>query len=209
MRSASSHAEKKTYRGEKVVTDAVQQSRVDYWARSKGIPADKLVFIDETGFWVGMNRSVARALKGKRAYQLRKSYRGQKLTMIGAMKQGEVLATKMIERSMKSGDFLEFVRVNLVPKLKQGDVVVMDNLNSHHRQEVKESIESVGASVAYLPVYSPDFNPIEMLWSYLKSFVRKFRTQTIASLIKAIEVAVVLVTPEFLLNWFTKCCYCT
>jgi transposase len=187
----------------------VQQSRVDYWQRIGGIATDKLVFIDETGFWVGMSRGVARALKGKRAYQLREFYRGKKLTMIGAIKQGEVLATKTIERSMKSDDFLEFIQVYLSPKLKPGDVVVMDNLNSHHRKEIKEIIESVGASVAYLPVYSPEFNPIEMMWSQLKSFVRKFGTRTIESLIKTIEVAVSLVHSQFLNNWFTKCCYCT
>ncbi|NJO78633.1 MAG: transposase [Cyanobacteria bacterium RM1_2_2] len=125
----------------------MQQERVDDWDRIRDIAPEKLVFIDETGFWVGMNRSVARALKGKKAYQLRAFYRGKKLTLIGAIKRGEILATKTIERSMKSDDFLEFIQVNLAPQLKAGDVVVMDNLNSHHRAEVREIIESVGASV--------------------------------------------------------------
>lgn len=110
---------------------------------------------------------------------------------------------------MKSDDFLEFIRVNLAPHLKAGDVVVMDNLNSHHRIEVREIIESVGASVEYLPVYSPEFNPIEMMWSQIKSLVRKVRTKTIESLNKAIEIAVSLIHFRFLSNWFTKCCYCT
>ena len=187
----------------------MQTSRVEYWQHIRDVDVERLVFIDETGFWVGMNRSVARAVKGKRAYQLRSFYRGKKLTMIGAIRQGEVLATKIIEGSMKSDDFLEFVRLTLAPKLRLGDVVVMDNLNSHHRQEVREIIESVGARVVYLPVYSPEFNPIEMLWSQLKSFVRKFRTQTISSLIKVIELALTLVHSRFLTNWFTKCSYCT
>jgi len=129
--------------------------------------------------------------------------------MIGAVKRGEILATKTIEKSMKSNDFLEFIQVELAPQLKAGDVVVMDNLNSHHRTEVKEIIESVGARVEYLPVYSPEFNPIEMMWSQIKSFVRKIRTKTIESLIKTIEIAVSLIPSQFLNNWFTKCCYCT
>ena len=173
---------KKTNRNEKVVTPEVQQARVDYWHRIKDVAGNKLVFIDETGFWVGMSRSVARALRGKKAYHLREFYRGKKLTMMGAIKRGVVLATKTIERSMKSDDFLEFIQVNLAPHLKTGDVVVMDNLNSHHRVEVRAIIESVGASVEYLPVYSPEFNPIEMMWSQIKSLVRKFRTKTIESL---------------------------
>jgi putative transposase len=81
---------------------------------------------------------------------------------------------------MKKEDFLEFVKVNLAPQLKVGDVVVMDNLNSHHRPEVREMIEAVGAKVEYLPVYSPDFNPIEVImWSQLKIFLWKFRTETL------------------------------
>jgi transposase len=186
----------------------VQQARVDYWHRIRDIALEKLVFIDETGFWVGMSRRVARALKGQKAYHFRESYRGKKLTMIGAIKRGEILATKTIKQSMKSDDFLEFIQVELAPRLQAGDVVVMDNLNSHHRNEVKEIIESVGARVEYLPVYSPDFNPIEMMWSQIKSVVCKFRTKTVESLIKIIELAVSLIPSQFLSNWFTKCCYC-
>lgn len=200
---------KKTNRSEKVITPEGQQARVDYWRRIRDVAPEKLVFIDETGFWVGMSRSVARALKGKRTYHLREFYRGKKLTLIGAIKRGKILATKTLEQSMKSDDFLEFIQVELAPQLKAGDVVVMDNLNSHHRTEVKEIIESVGASIEYLPVYSPEFNPIEMMWSQIKSFVRKFRTKTIESLIKTIEIAVSLIPAQFLNNWFTKCCYCT
>ncbi|EDZ96679.1 MAG: transposase, partial [Limnospira maxima] len=69
-------------------------------------------------------------------------------------------------------------------------------------------IESVGARVEYLPVYSPEFNPIEMMWSQLKSLVCKFRTETMELLVRLVEVAVSLVNLQCLNNWFTKCCYC-
>lgn len=91
------------------------------------------------------------------------------MTIIGAIKLSGVVATQTLEGSMKKEDFLQFIKLDLLPKLKKGDVVVMDNLNSHHREEVQEMIESVGARVEYLPVYSPEFNPIEMMWSQLKS----------------------------------------
>jgi putative transposase len=123
-------------------------------------------------------------------------------------KTGRGIDNKNYRKIDERDDFLEFVQVNLAPKLKPGDVVVMDNLNSHHREGVKEAIEAVGAKVEYLPVYSPEFNPIEMMWSQLKSFVRKFRTETMESLSKTIEVGVSLIHSEFLKNWFTKCCYC-
>ncbi|EDZ93329.1 ISSoc4, transposase orfB [Limnospira maxima CS-328] len=155
-----------------------------------------------------MSRPLARATKGKKVYELRKSYRGQKMTIIGAIKLSGVVATQTLEGSMKKEDFLQFIKLDLLPKLKKGDVVVMDNLNSHHREEVKEMIESVGARVEYLPVYSPEFNPIEMMWSQLKSLVCKFRTETMELLVRLVEVAVSLVDLQCLNNWFTKCCYC-
>jgi transposase len=167
------------------------------------------VFLDETGFWIGMNRTVARALQGRRAYHLREFYRGKKVTMIGAIKHGEILVTKVLAGSMKGDDFRQFITTDLAPLLQAGEVVVMDNLNSHHRADIIKVIESVGASVAYLPVYSPEFNPIEMMWSQIKSFVRKFRTRTIEALTKVIDVATSLIHAEFLNHWFAKCCYCT
>lgn len=156
-----------------------------------------------------MTRPIARAAKGRKVYERRKFYRGRKMTIIGAIKRSKVVTQKILEGSMKKENFLEFIKVNLVPNLEAEDVVVMDNLNSHHRKEVKEMIESVGAKVQYLPVYSPEFNPIEMMWSQLKSLVRKFKTETPEGLTGLIELAVKLVDTKCLRNWFTKCCYCT
>ncbi|BAI91259.1 transposase [Limnospira platensis NIES-39] len=130
------------------------------------------------------------------------------MTIIGAIKLSGLVGTQTLEGSMKKEDFLQFIKLDLLPKLKKGDVVVMDNLNYHHREEVQEMIESVGARVEYLPVYSPEFNPIEMMWSQLKSLVCKFRTETMELLVRLVEVAVSLVDLQCLNNWFTKCCYC-
>ncbi|XGV87525.1 MAG: IS630 family transposase [Limnothrix sp. BL-A-16] len=200
---------KKTYRSEKVITAEVQAERVSYWQRILKVEAEKLVFIDESGFWVGMNRPMARAKKGMKAYETQKPYYGKKMTVISAIRRSGVVTIKGLKGSMKKEDFLEFVKVNLAPQLKAGDVVIMDNLNSHHRPEVKEMIEAVGATVEYLPVYSPDFNPIEMMWSQLKIFLWKFRTETIEVLEQLTRLAARLVDLQCLKNWFTKCCYCT
>ena len=116
--------------------------------------------------------------------------------------------TKNLEGSTKGDNFSEFICLHLVPKLQVDDVVILDNLNSHHREEIRESIEAVGARVEYLPISSPDFNPIEMMWSQVKSLVRKVRTTTVEALCKVIEVAVTLIDARFLKNWFAQCCYC-
>ncbi len=104
---------------------------------------ENLIFVDGSGFWAGMTHRVGRAKQGRKVYQLQKCYCGKKMTMIGAIKRTGVVATKVLEGSMKKGDCLEFIKVE------------------------------------YLPVYSPEFNPIEMMWSQLKSLVSKFRTETI------------------------------
>jgi transposase len=110
---------------------------------------------------------------------------------------------------MKGEDFEAFVRTELVPQLRSGHVVVMDNLKIHKRQIISELVASTGARIEYLPVGSPDFNPIEMLWSVMKAFVRGFKTQAMDALEKLVQVSLRWVDKGFFRNWLTKCCYCT
>lgn len=200
---------KKTYRSEKVVTEEVQQQRVEYREKVRDVPVRKMIFIDRVAFWVGMTRDVARSEKGKKSFCLRPFYKGRKMTLIGAISIEGVVAKRGIEGSMKGKDFKEFLEQDLVPKLKPGDVVFMDNLSIHKMEGVKELITATGATVEYLPPYSPDFNPIEMLWSTMKSMVRMFPTKAMEALEKLIEVVLMVIGQDCFKNWFTKCCYCT
>jgi transposase len=199
---------KKTYRSESVVTEQVQKQRLEFRQRINSVPENKLVFIDETACWVGMQRSQGRSLIGKKAYGLRKFYKGKKMTLIGAMNMKEVVATQMIEGSMKGGDFHRFIKTKLVPRLRRGQVVIMDNLRAHKMEGIEQLIQAKGAEVIYLPPYSPDFNPIEMLWSVLKHMIRQFRSDTLDELKVLIEVGLSFLEKSFFKNWFTKCCYC-
>jgi transposase len=202
------HSKKKTYRGEKVASATGQQQRLDYWNKIRDVPVEKLIFIDETGFWVGMSRDVARSLSGTKALCLRQFYKGRKMTMIGAIKKGGVVATKMIKGSMKGKDFREFLETELIPKLNEGDVIVMDNLSSHKIEGIKELIEEKGARIEYLPPYSPDFNPIEMMWSVIKAFVRLYCTRGLTALEKLVDIGLYLIESSAFSHWFAKCCYC-
>ena len=175
----------------------------------RDVPQGKLIFIDETAFWIGMSRSMARSEKGQKAFCLRRFYKGLKMTLIGAISIKGVVAKKAIQGSMKGKDFHDFVKNDLVPKLNPGDVVVMDNLNIHKMEGIEEQIATGGARVEYLPPYSPDFNPIEMLWSTIKSLVRMFPTRAMDALEQLIELALMLMGTTTFKNWFTKCCYCT
>ena len=136
---------KKTYQAEKVATEAGQQQRVDYRKRVQDVPQEKLIFIDETAFWVGMIREMARSEKGQKAFDLRPFYKERKMTLIGAISMRGVVAKKAITGSMKGEDFLDFVANDLVPQINPGDVVVMDNLNIHKMSGVAEMIAESGS----------------------------------------------------------------
>ena len=121
----------------------------------------------------------ARAVKGKRAYSKRPLKRGKNISIIGAMTLNQGFLTGLSFDGGTNGDlFLWFIEEILVPQLWAGAVVVMDNLPAHKVQGVSEAIASVGARLVYLSPYSPDFNPIEHLWSKLKSYLRSVQPRT-------------------------------
>ena len=173
------------------------------------VPAEDIVAVDETATWEGMERQVAWSLQGKKVYRYRQKNKGQKYTLIGAISVEGVVCHKIIKGSMKKQDFLEFVKTELCPKLNEKKVVIMDNLNSHKAIEVQQMISQTGARLLYLPVYSPEFNPIEMMWSVLKNFMRQFHDSPVKNIQSIIQASLLLINPSSFANWFAKCCYCT
>ena len=161
------------------------------------------------GVLLGLMRANARSLKGARAYDIKPFYRGQRITVMGAMTQSSVLAIKTIKKGMNGEDFQQFLREELAPKLWPGAVVVMDNLPAHKVEGVTKIVEDAGASIIYLSPYSPEFNPIEHLWSQLKIFLRKFSPKTQEAVDKLLKIAIMLSNPAHFRNWLAHCCYCT
>ena len=183
--------------------------RLEYWEKVKDIEPKNLVFLDETGVLLGLSRSHARSQLGTRAYAVKPFYRGQKVTVIGAISLTQVVALMTIDNSMDSQAFEVFIEKCLVPQLWSGAVVVMDNLPAHKVDSIKPMIEAVGASILCLSPYSPDFNPIELWWSQLKSLLIQFSPTSTKMVDRIIAVALDLINPKHLKNWFTNCCYCT
>ena len=183
--------------------------RLEYWEKVKDIEPKNLVFLDETGVLLGLRRTHARSERGTRAYGVKPFYRGEKVTVIGAISLQEVVALMTIDNSMDSKGFEVFIAQCLVPRLWSGAVVVMDNLPAHKLASIKPMIEAVGASILCLSPYSPDFNPIELWWSQLKSLLIQFSPTTTKMVDTIIAVALDLMNPKHLKNWFTNCCYCT
>jgi putative transposase len=167
------------------------------------------VFLDETGIMLGLNRTHARSQVGTRACDFKPFYRAAKVTVIGAISLSKLLAVMTLNDSRDGAEFSVFIERCLCSQLWKGAVVVRDNLPAHQVAPIVPMIEAVGAPVIYLSAYSPDFNPIELGWSQLKSFLRTFAPMTPEMIDRIIAVALHLINAVQLKNWFTKCCYCT
>jgi transposase len=164
-----------------------------------------MVFLDESGVHLGMTRLYGRALSGERVHSSRPKNRGKNITMVSGMSVKEVIATLTYEGGTDIHAFMTFITKVLVPALWTGAIVLMDNLNVHLDQRVKEAIESVGAKVIFLPKYSPDLSPIELLWSKIKEFLRSAKPRTREELDNAITEAFKTVTKKDILGWFADC----
>lgn len=160
------------------------------------------------GVLLGLMRTHARASPGKRAYDFKPFYRGGKVSVIGAVTVSKVLAVMTMDDSMNGAAFEVYVEKFLVPQLWPGAVVVMDNLPAHKVKAIAPLIKAIGATIVYLSPYSPDFNPIEHWWSQVKGFLRTFSPTTSKRVDQVIAMAIDLVDPKHLHNWFAHCCYC-
>ena len=112
-----------------------------------------------------------------------------------------------IEGATDTEVFQAYVRAVLVPALRAGDIVIMDNLGAHKNEHTLALITAAGAEVRFLPAYSPDLNPIEMMWSKVKSLLRKAQARTHPELLLAIAAALRAVTAQDALGWFAACGY--
>ncbi|MFB8791013.1 MAG: transposase [Potamolinea sp.] len=128
---------------------------------------------------------------------------------MGAISIKKIVALMTMDNSLDGQAFEVFVEKFLVPELWSGAVVIRDNLSAHKLASITTMIESVGAKIIFLSPYSPDFNPIELWWSQLKSFLRKFPPTITEMVDTIIAVALKLMNPQHLRNWFASCCYCT
>ena len=128
-------------------------------------------------------------------------------TLLGAMTGSGLLATMTIEESTDTDVFPAFLEQVLCPKLQPGHIVVMDNLRAHQAPAVREKIEATGASLLYLPAYSPDLNPIEKCWAKIKLVLRTLKARTAETLDPAIAEAIAAITAQDAMGWLHHCGY--
>jgi transposase len=165
------------------------------------------VFIDETGASTKMARLYGRARRGERCRAPIPHGHWKTTTFTGALRPQGLTAPMVLDGPMNAAAFQAYIEQVLVPTLKPGDIVVMDNLPAHKPPSVRHAIEGVGAALLYLPPYSPDFNPIEMAFAKLKAILKKAATRTVADLWAAIADALNQFTPTECRNFFAAAGY--
>lgn len=149
--------------------------RKTYLEVVRPIPIEDFVFLDETGITTKMTRLYGRAPKGERAHGSAPS-NYKKLSILGGITVTGVCAVMTLECTADTACFEAFVREFLVPALRPGQVVVLDNLKPHKTAKVRKLVEDAGCRLLFLPRYSPDLNPIEECWSKIKALLRARRT---------------------------------
>ena len=167
------------------------------------------MFLDETGAKTNMTRLRGRALGGRRLVDTAPAGRWGTTTLLSSIRLDATKAPMVIEGATDAEVFLTYAQRVLVPSLRPGDVVVMDNLSSHKLPSVIAAIESCGANVWFLPPYSPDLNPIEKMWSKVKAFLRKAKARTLDALVDSIREALESVTTTDVIGWLKECGYGT
>jgi transposase len=166
-----------------------------------------LIFLDESSAKTNMTRLRGRALRGDRVHGTAPHGHWNSTTIIGAMRWDGSTACMTIDGATDAEVFRVYVSQILVPALRPGDVVVMDNLAPHKNQEALAFIRQAGAQVLFLPAYSPDLNPIEKMWSKVKNTLRSLEARTQESLLEAIGQALEGITTQDAINWFASCGY--
>jgi transposase len=167
----------------------------------------RLVFIDETAVSTNLVRLRGRAARGVRVVGTVPLGAWETVTFVAALRHNKMTAAMVLEGAMTGEMFLAYVKQCLVPTLRRNDMVVMDNCRIHMGPAIREAIEQAGATVRYLPKYSPDLNPIEMPYSKFKEFLRRVAARNIPGLTRAIRSFIPQLSPQECANYFRHAGY--
>lgn len=202
-RAAGLDPQKKTLHA----TEQDPAKRAAWWATIAGVSARKLVFLDETSASIRLTRTHARAPRGVRAGGRVPRHHGRPTTLVAALTPRGLRAPLTQLGALNAGSFTAYVRDVLCPRLRPGQVVVMDNLSLHKAAAVREAIEAAQCALVFLPPSSPDFTPIELAFAKLKTALRAAGARTHEALHAAIATALGQITAADARGVFRHCGY--
>jgi transposase len=201
------HAQKKTAHASEQDRPDILKRREAWFGGQLDLDPTCLVFIDETWASTNMARRYGRARRGQRLRVGVPHGHWKTTTFVAGLRASGLVAPLVLDGPINREAFETYVARVLVPELRAGDVVIMDNLSSHKGPRVRELIERSGARLLYLPPYSPDFNPIENAFAKLKALLRKAGERTLEGLWTAIGHLLDAFTPQECANYFAAAGY--
>ena len=170
---------------------------------------ERLIFVDECGTHTSLAPLYGYAPRGQRLYLSVPRNRGKNTTLLSSMSLEGIGPSLAVEGATTSRVFETYVEKVLLPSLKEGQVVVMDNLSAHKPKRIRELIEQRGCKLVYLPSYSPDYNPIEEAFAKIKNLLRKAAARSKEALVEAIGAALSAITAEDIRGYFQHAGYCS
>lgn len=185
----------------------VALARQGWRERQPILAVERLVFIDETGAATNMVRRYGRSPRGLRVKGYAPNGHWKTTTFVAGLTRNGIIAPLVVDAPMNRAIFTQYVRQFLAPALKPGDIVVMDNLSSHKGADVEAAITSRGARLLFLPPYSPDLNPIEMVFAKLKTLLRTAAERTRDDLWQRIGSLIELFKPDECSNYIRHAGY--
>lgn len=196
------HAKKKTWYAAERETPEWKAKREAYEEEISTVPLENRVYLDESGVNCSMVPAYGRSRKGARAFGTRQRKRGRNTTMAGVITGTGDFYVDTLRGAMKGLTFLGFMAARVIPMLRSGQVVIMDNPRIHHINGVRRLVEEAGCRLLYLPTYSPELNPIEECWSKVKAGLRRIKARTQEALESAVQAVARTVTPHDAAGWF-------
>jgi transposase len=185
----------------------VQAARKAWWRRTSGIDLNRFVFLDESGAKTNMTRLYGRVFGGQRLVDTAPHGHWCSTTILSSIRLDGSTAAMVIEGATDTSVFQAYVHRILIPSLRSRDIVVLDNLAPHKHPVILQMLDAAGVEVWHLPPYSPDFNPIENMWSKIKAYLRKAKARTSKALLRAIARALGTITAADVSGWFQHCGY--
>ena len=200
---------KKTFHAtERENNPEIIQKREEYIQEMPTIDAQHAVIVDEFGINLGMAREYGRASPGQRAEGHRPCNPGENITVIAGLSCHGIIAPLMFPGAINGEMFKVYIEQVLVPELKSGDVVIIDNLSSHKAHGIEQMLKDSGMTLKFLPPYSPDLSPMEQAISKIKGELRKIAARSYEPLVDAVKQALSDVSSNNALGWYKGCGYC-
>lgn len=185
----------------------VQEERRIFKETMLNMNIENLVFLDESSINLAYTRLYGRAKKNERIREGVIDVRFERKSILSTIRLNGDMCPLVFKGTLNKEFFASYIKTCLKPSLSPDDILILDNSSVHSSKLVLDTLDECGIKYLFLPTYSPDFNPIELMWSWIKSILKKCKARTYEKLEEAIRFALDSVKSDFIANWFKHCGY--